>query len=87
MGLSIRRIGRQGANLSLTLPRELVELLELRRGDDVVLAARGGYLLVRKITRAMRETLECFDPATLPLDAEQTRPTSVPAKRPKGGAS
>lgn len=47
MSVSIRRIGRQGASLSLTIPRDLAESLELRRGDDVVLSVQDGALVMR----------------------------------------
>ena len=48
MSVSIRRIGRQGSSLSLTIPRNLAEVLELRRGDDVVLVVEDGALVVRR---------------------------------------
>jgi len=48
MTVSIRRIGRQGASLSLTIPRDMAKELALRRGDDVILLVRDETLMLRR---------------------------------------
>lgn len=54
MAILVRRIQRNGGSYCVVIPRAMMALLELKRGDQVVLAARGKhglhYLELWKLT-------------------------------------
>jgi AbrB family looped-hinge helix DNA binding protein len=46
--MEVRKIFKQGDSLCITIPKAIVDQLQLKDGDYIIIDSKGGYIEVRK---------------------------------------